>query len=181
MQGDDDVDPKTMIGKKTHRLQQEMDAIRAVLRNSTWLSKNTEGLLPMDTSPLLPTYKTRTTWSKIVEETRKAFTLNKLADMPAPDTEPDNDFKTCNTIKILPADYFNPKSNIDVSTNQEYINDVCKDFTLNTKQIRVFMIVASHASGPKGRAPLPMYLGGMGGIGKSQVIDAIISFFEKRK
>src|SRR5277367_1414171 len=43
-----------------------------------------------------------------------------------------------------------------------------------------FRIVANHATSRKFEQ-LKMYLGGMGGTGKSQVIKALINFFEKRK
>ncbi|KAJ7183738.1 hypothetical protein C8R46DRAFT_884186, partial [Mycena filopes] len=54
------------------------------------------------------------------------------------------------------------------------------DFDLNKEQTRAFRIVADHASGPQ-TSPLRMYLGGMGGTGKSRVLKAIIEFFQKRK
>ncbi|KAJ7155808.1 hypothetical protein C8R46DRAFT_1295852, partial [Mycena filopes] len=54
------------------------------------------------------------------------------------------------------------------------------DFKLNQEQTRAFRIVTDHASGPQ-TMPLRMYLGGMGGTGKSQVLKAIIAFFTRRK
>ncbi|KAJ7695914.1 hypothetical protein B0H17DRAFT_894284, partial [Mycena rosella] len=51
---------------------------------------------------------------------------------------------------------------------------------LNTEQERAFRIVAEHASSPQ-PAPLKMYMGGMGGSGKSRVFDAIKEFFVRRK
>ena len=50
---------------------------------------------------------------------------------------------------------------------------------MNTEQERAFRIVANHATMSQ-PGQLKMYLGGMGGTGKSQVIKALISFFEKR-
>ncbi|KAJ7710832.1 hypothetical protein B0H17DRAFT_910788, partial [Mycena rosella] len=50
---------------------------------------------------------------------------------------------------------------------------------LNVEQERAFRLVANHASA-KQSEPLKMYLGGMGGSGKSVVFQAIIAFFKKR-
>jgi hypothetical protein len=50
---------------------------------------------------------------------------------------------------------------------------------LNTEQQRAFRIVANHAVGQE-QEQLKMYLGGMGGTGKSQVIKALTYFFNKR-
>ncbi|KAJ7143085.1 hypothetical protein C8R43DRAFT_892023, partial [Mycena crocata] len=50
---------------------------------------------------------------------------------------------------------------------------------LNEEQTRAFRIIADHAAGPQ-PAPLKMYLGGMGGTGKSQVFKAMAQFFLRR-
>jgi hypothetical protein len=53
-------------------------------------------------------------------------------------------------------------------------------FSLNNEQAKVFCIIANHASSI---APdqLLMYMGGMGGTGKSTVIRALEAFFNERK
>ncbi|KAJ7674362.1 hypothetical protein B0H17DRAFT_946525 [Mycena rosella] len=51
---------------------------------------------------------------------------------------------------------------------------------LNQEQERAFRIVAEHASNPQ-PTPLKMYMGGMGGSGKSAIFNAIIEFFVARK
>ena len=51
---------------------------------------------------------------------------------------------------------------------------------MNKEQERAFRIVANHAVSPQSEQ-LKMYLGGMGGTGKSQVIKALKQFFEQRQ
>jgi hypothetical protein len=51
---------------------------------------------------------------------------------------------------------------------------------LNTEQERAFKIIAKHASGVQ-PTPLKLYLGGMGGSGKSAVFNSVIDFFVARK
>ncbi|KAJ7710920.1 hypothetical protein B0H17DRAFT_914768, partial [Mycena rosella] len=58
--------------------------------------------------------------------------------------------------------------------------EVIRIFKLNKEQRKAFRLVTDHASGTPSM-PLRMYMGGMGGTGKSQVIHAIIEFFTCRK
>jgi PIF1-like helicase len=59
------------------------------------------------------------------------------------------------------------------------IDDIVERFSLNSAQERAFRIISNHAIGTD-LEKLRMYLGGMGGTGKSQVIKALSSFFETR-
>ncbi|KAJ7152409.1 hypothetical protein C8R46DRAFT_913126, partial [Mycena filopes] len=123
--------------------------------------------------------KARADWVSIVKHQRLELTSNKLANLP-PTTETDKKRrKLKNGTSILPFDYFNHRSNIDAATNADIISSVVMKFGLNREQTRAFRIVVDHASGPQ-IAPLRMYLGGMGGTGKSQVLHAIIEFFTRR-
>jgi len=62
---------------------------------------------------------------------------------------------------------------------QAFIDDTVNEYMLNDEQERAFRIVANHASS-KSRHQLKMYLGGMAGTGKSQVIKALVSFFKRK-
>src|SRR5262249_4397968 len=50
---------------------------------------------------------------------------------------------------------------------------------LNAEQERAFRIIANHAVNPFSDQ-LKMYIGGMGGTGKTQVLKAVIEFFSQR-
>ncbi|EPQ56050.1 hypothetical protein GLOTRDRAFT_13439, partial [Gloeophyllum trabeum ATCC 11539] len=52
-------------------------------------------------------------------------------------------------------------------------------FSLSPEQERAFRIVANHASSPQSEQ-LNMYLGGMAGMGRPQVIKALMEFFKVR-
>ncbi|KIM88987.1 hypothetical protein PILCRDRAFT_47293, partial [Piloderma croceum F 1598] len=58
--------------------------------------------------------------------------------------------------------------------------DSISKFMLNSEQERAFRIISNHAMMEK-PDKLCMYLGGMGGTGKSQVIKALMHFFNERK
>jgi hypothetical protein len=60
------------------------------------------------------------------------------------------------------------------------IDDVSTSFSLNEEQNRAFRIVANHACSPDSEQ-LRMYIAGMAGAGKSQVLKALIEFFARKK
>ncbi len=59
------------------------------------------------------------------------------------------------------------------------VDATSSDFNLNAEQDRAFRIVANHAISPYSDQ-LRMYIGGMGGTGKTQVLKALVKFFELR-
>lgn len=62
---------------------------------------------------------------------------------------------------------------------QEKIDSVFNDFSLNKEQECSFHIVANHASSNYPEQ-LKMYIGGMGGTGKTQVLKAIMKYFKQK-
>lgn len=59
------------------------------------------------------------------------------------------------------------------------LEDIIDEFTLNAEQSRAFRIICEHTQ-DRLKPPLQLYLGGAGGTGKSQVIKAVSTFFERR-
>ena len=59
------------------------------------------------------------------------------------------------------------------------MNSVAKMFNLNAEQERAFRIVANHSCRPTSEK-LKMHIGGMGGTGKSQVLKALMEFFQRK-
>lgn len=59
------------------------------------------------------------------------------------------------------------------------MSDIIVAYRLNADQTRAFLIIAERVINPKAE-PLHMYLGGIAGTGKTQVIKALVAFFEKR-
>lgn len=139
-----------------------------------------DGLLNIDTQIFNAPYKARRTWAEILKSERKLYTANKLLDMPPPIADPKLGY-TANKVDVVPHNYFNPTPKLTEQDNNRLINDLCKrpGLEFNEEQERAFRIVADHASAPQ-PTPLKMYMGGMGGSGKSAVFSAIIEFFVAR-
>ena len=73
--------------------------------------------------------------------------------------------------KIMDKAYFEKRYIVLQPIDQQYIEITIEEFKLNKEQERVFRIVAYHAVSFTTNQ-LKMYLGGMGGMGKSTVMDS---------
>jgi hypothetical protein len=83
-----------------------------------------------------------------------------------------------NDVKIVNKTYLQ-KNCKNESIVQDIIDSTIHKFKLNSEQERAFRIVANHAVSSDSNR-LNMYLGGMGGTGKSQVIKSLNHFFTAR-
>lgn len=77
--------------------------------------------------------------------------------------------KYVNVVKVIDQSYLDKNFKAKCEADQTLINSTVAKFSLNKEQERAFRIVANHATDPPGEQ-LKMYLGGMAGTGKSQVI-----------
>ena len=81
-------------------------------------------------------------------------------------------------VKIIDIDYLEKKC-VSLDWRSE-MDSVAKIFHLNADQERAFRIVANHSCRPTSEK-LKMHIGGMGGTGKSQVLKALMEFFQRKK
>lgn len=81
-------------------------------------------------------------------------------------------------LKLLDAYYFTKFFKAKCEKSRKIAETICSEFSLNEEQNRAFRIITNHAADDLA-PPLRMYLGGVGGTGKSQVIKALVSFFRK--
>jgi hypothetical protein len=86
---------------------------------------------------------------------------------------------TVNQVKLLDQSYFEHIFKATDPVDQTLIEDTILKYTLNEAQARAFRIISNHATLTNPQQ-LKMYLGGMAGTGKSQVIKALMYFFQTR-
>ncbi len=86
--------------------------------------------------------------------------------------------RVANVVKVIDKSYLDRDFRVEGVSH--FVDSTVKKFFLNKEQERAFRIVANHAISPH-HDQLRMYLGGMGGTGKSQVIKALSYFFTTRK
>jgi hypothetical protein len=84
-----------------------------------------------------------------------------------------------NNVKVVDQSYLTQQFRAKTAAAQKLIDDLVKQFSLNIDQERAFRIIANHAVGSK-TEQLKMYIRGMGGTGKTQVIKALIQLFTPR-
>src|SRR6202522_1211661 len=83
-----------------------------------------------------------------------------------------------NVVKIVDKSYL--EKSFVAGEYKVQIDETITKFELNKEQERAFRIIANHSISPHADQ-LKMYLGGMGGTGKSRVLEALSDFFSLRK
>ena len=82
-------------------------------------------------------------------------------------------------VQIIDKLYLEYKFQSINNENNEQILNIINNFKLNEEQERAFRIISNHISN-NFLFKLRMYIGGMGGTGKSQVLKAIMELFKQR-
>ncbi|PPQ76034.1 hypothetical protein CVT25_002005, partial [Psilocybe cyanescens] len=126
--------------------------------------------------------KTHTAWAALIKSERSRLFKEKLSGYVPPSDEEDvAGFSRSreNEVRVLSSDYLLRSYRANIQEQNDAVDRIVVQFTLNEEQERAFRIIANHASS---LAPdqLRMHLGGMGGTGKSQVIKAVVKMFEMR-
>jgi hypothetical protein len=85
-----------------------------------------------------------------------------------------------NDVRLVNDNYLSMHFKSKLVAESVMANTISLYFTLNKDQERAFRIVVNH-SVSLGQPQLNMYLGGMAGTGKSQVINAIVFWFVERQ
>ncbi|KAJ7306338.1 hypothetical protein DFH08DRAFT_976064 [Mycena albidolilacea] len=122
-----------------------------------------------------------TKWKARISSIREGLFASKFKNAPDAErpTRPSDEPAVGFDVKLLKASYFTKQYKAANDKAQRDINNIATTFNLNAEQERAFRLVANHAT-DLAAAPLRMYLGGVGGTGKSQVIKALVEFFEVR-
>ena len=73
-----------------------------------------------------------------------------------------------------------PTDTLTIPNELDVTESLITEFTLNKEQTQAFSMVAEHSCRDKPEQ-LQMFLGGPGGTGKSQVINALCTFFQRKR
>ena len=171
-----ELNNKKLCASELNR-QKEAKEIRDVLQRTGWLDESVE-IMPYtdsaqvkDTSHLPPA-----SWKAIVQA-KKHCTLENKMTSTSKSKHPDLESFKPDVVKVIDKAYLEKRFHTTKHNNA--IGAMCKEYSLNDEQERAFRIIANHVVIPNSE-PLKMYIGGMGGTGKSQVLKALSSFFESR-
>ena len=170
------------IGPKTAKHNRDMLHVQQTMQNAGWFDKSPNGLADVgDLTPVVPTQlQSGKDWTAIVQCKRQELIdekckniLNNINAIHKTSYNPESSAE----VKIVDKTYLTAKFKAKVEKDQDIIDNIVSDFSLNNEQERSFRIIANHASTEKPEQ-LIMYIGGMAGTGKSQVIKALTAFFE---
>jgi hypothetical protein len=177
---DFNINKYTSFGPYRMRIKGEMDAAENSVRGAGWMDESPDGLDQIERNPLKLDMQTATQWKQAVKDQRE-IVLAKRNKYIFPKQSKSKNYKDPNenNIKIIDQAYLRYDFKAKTKEAQDLINTTVKNFGLNKEQERAFRIVANHAVSPQSEQ-LKMYLGGMGGTGKSQVIKSLKKFFEQQ-
>jgi hypothetical protein len=157
--------------------QQEATQMREILKRTGWLDETSKvtacaDIIEVDSASHLPA----TTWKAKLQAKKQSVQESKV--LPTlKEKQAATETLTPNVVKVIDKAYLEKMFHTTEHNNS--MDMICKEYSLNDEQERAFRIIANHVILPNSE-PLKMYIGGMGGTGKSRVLKAISSFFESR-
>ena len=171
-----------MHGKNFLLRIKNMSMIKMILTDNGWVDAKKSSLLPV-----LKIFKPDRVlsshgWEEDVKKMKqraidKRNENNKFVFKNNLEPQSSSNFKD-NVVKIVDKSYLEKSFVAGEHTDQ--INETVLKFKLNKEQERAFRIIANHSVNLH-KDQLKMYLGGMGGTGKSRVLEALSDFFLLRK
>jgi hypothetical protein len=183
----DESDPINHIkylqpGRSGMRKIDQMHEIHEKLKATDWFETNCDELSTENMTPIKPNQNlSGIEWKATVQSKRQDIISERTKSLPSHFivTRSGKKDPNQNDVKIIDKSYLFKSFKAETEKIQQIINKTVEQFKLNKEQERAFRIVANHSVTPASEQ-LKMYLGGMGGTGKSQVIKALIEFFNIR-
>src|ERR1700690_1137055 len=185
-QSQEEYDPEPgIIGKRENKRRQDMSAMCNIMTQAGWtdvvMNKDHE-TTQFNMSPP-EKIQSSSQWKADVQKKRQEILDIRAQHAPTSaesDSGPRHSFGDPNKVEVIDKSYLERTATGHSSTDSRTLVDtIVAEFRLNCEQERAFCIIANHACTPHSEQ-LKMYIGGMGGTGKTQVLKALISFFTAR-
>ena len=160
--------------------EDEMRLVEQVVASAGWLDSSPDGVEKINTEGFVPIAKnTSSQWGSLIQSIRKMIIADHSKNLPAA-KKSFSEIKGTNKVFVdTMTSYLSRKFVPDQPGAMNILDTVIQKFKLNQEQEQAFRIVANHAT-IDNPTQLKMYLGGMGGTGKSQVLKALVEFFKER-
>ena len=192
---DTNIDPYQLLfedmvlneSRKTRRHQREMAEIEELLRSIGWLPvqvKNTDISLSLggELDFIDGSGQTPGQWAEVLANKKEELQQLRVQAVPNASTSSENtySFQLVNVVKPVDQIFLTQQEQCHGLNMGEVSNKAMLKYTLNTEQERAFKIIATHATSVNS-SQLCMYIGGMAGTGKSQIIRCLVEFFALRQ
>src|SRR6202142_262270 len=177
-------DPDVSItGRKEKKRQQDMAVIRDIMMQTGWTEIDSNTNLAVAHLNLSPPEKVQNgnQWKLDVQQKKQELLDIHTEHIPTnTDTSTDITLFIPNQVKGVDKFYLEHTSSDHSVSDQITLDTIVHDFNLNCEQERAFRIIGNHVSNPYSEQ-LKMYIGGMGGTGKTQVLKSLVQLFKLRK
>ena len=171
------------VGRVTRSRRDQMDEMESILNRGGWMSDANKNGIPQVPAMIYPeTHRTPSMWKSEVERMKKEVVQAKRENMDANYSSSKSSTGSMNStskVQLINASYFQQNFRTKKSEVNAILNDVIRSYKLNDAQERTFRIVAHHAA-TINPLQLKMFLNGMAGTGKTQVIKALIEMFKRK-
>lgn len=179
----DTLGDEGLLGDWTRKRRDQMKDAELALYDAGWVAHTAGSALAGNQQPVFRPERTLSAskWKEIVAETRASILSSRLAGIPNMQhlqDDMDIDVIPLNDARVIPGSYLLYDFKVTCSDIQQNLQYVVSDLTLNSEQERAFRIIAQHSVSVN-EEPLRMYIGGMGGTGKTQVIKALRHWFNR--
>jgi len=158
---------------------EQMAEIQKIVTSAGWLDQCLDGPPSIDFAEIEAEELPPSQWDAAVQEKRQQVLAERNKSLPAQSKNQSGKDPNQNDVRIVDRSYLQKSFKAQSETAQNLIEEVVEKFELTSDQERAFRIIANHAVTP-GSEQLMMYVGGMAGTGKSQVIKALMDFFKSR-
>ena len=167
------------LGPNQRKRAKEMDAVGRMMADLGWTEPLHHSIQESPISFRPEVFKPGNAWEQDINTMRQKILEEKNAHCKNPNTqEALHDAQhTPNIVKVVDKSYLEKKFHKEGAS--ELVGLTVQDFSLNKEQEHGFRLIANHAIS-ENPEQLRMYLGGMGGTGKTQVIKALSCFFKQR-
>jgi hypothetical protein len=152
--------------------------IKAVLQRTGWLDEraninpHSSDIGQINSTSHLPP----PTWKTILQQKKQHILDSRMKSIQTNAAHAAPQSFTADVVKVIDKSYLDKRYHTTKHNN--LMDTISQQHTLN-EQERAFRIIANHIVLPNSE-PLKMYIGGMGGTGKSQVLKAVSDFFQSR-
>ncbi|KAF5348958.1 hypothetical protein D9758_014201 [Tetrapyrgos nigripes] len=162
------------LGVRERRRQLDMQEMTDLLANTGWTNAKCDLKSHIPASFDYPSMSPAA-WRLEIAKMKSNVITNKLKENK--DQQYNFPNKYPDQVEVLDQHMLEEK--LRSNQTQKLIDDLCLEFSLNLEQERAFRIVANHAVSSISDQ-LKMYIGGMAGTGKSQVLKTLREFFKRR-
>ncbi|HXP51396.1 MAG TPA: AAA family ATPase, partial [Bacteroidia bacterium] len=174
-----DSDKYTELGNHGLKVKTQMDATMNIIKDVGWLDKCPDSDIIVNKSAVKPKInQPGSKWKTTVQEMRQKVLSSKHESFAQLKNSCKN--KMCvdpneDNVMIVDQSYFVKSFKSKDVHRQNILDALVTQFSLNTEQERAFRIIANHSF--EELEQLKMYIAGMAGTGKSQVIKTLVEFF----